>query len=272
MFKKLLSRDNTFPKIKVKTREEMFTLFAERAAKLDLVKSKDSFFAALKERESQGSTEVAPGIAMPHAKDDSIKTPFVMIATSKKGIKYHGFSKVNLVFCLAAPKDDPVYLNLMVKTARLLKKQDFVDLITKSDVPEDILNAIVSYEERLEVPADKGREDMFLVLLTLNNDEDAGIAEPLFLELGIRNTCIFDGKNLLDKIQTEIPLFAAVGMGKRSNTAKTFIGISEDAEIAPKLNSLLKQEGIDIWQPGKGVLSSIKLESVFGGINPEINF
>jgi mannitol/fructose-specific phosphotransferase system IIA component (Ntr-type) len=273
MFRKLLKRELTFPKVKVKNRDELFEEFAERAEKLDLVTSSDEFLKALREREEQGSTEIAPGIAMPHAKSDLVKKPFIMVATSKKGIKYHGFSKVNLVFCLAAPKDDPVYLTLMAKSARLLKKKEFVDEISRSDVPEDVLNAIFSYEERSEATPEKGRENMHLIFLVLNDEEEMDMVLSLFLETGIKNPTILDSSYLIEKIQTEIPLFSVFAMGKRKNFAsKTVFGVSDDPLSGSRLNSLLKQEGIDLWEPGKGMLFSLPLASVFGGVDPEVEF
>lgn len=273
MFRQLLKRENTFPNLKVKNRELMFEQFAERAEKLGFVSSKDEFLDSLKERESQGSTEVAPGIAMPHAKSDCVKKAFVMVATSKKGIKYQGFSKVQLVFCLAAPKDDPVYLTILTKTARLLKKKEFVEQITRSDVPEDILNVIFSYEERSGVSGEKGKEGMHFVCLSLNSEEEAESVYPLFLEAGIANATIVESEYLLERLQSTIPLFSAFSLGKgKSYLSKTIFGFSEDKNVASILYGLLKEEGIDIWAPGKGVLFSIQIAALFGGVDPEINF
>ncbi len=272
MFKNLLTKQHTFPKIKAKNRQEMFTILCERAEKLGYVTSKEDLYQALEARENQGSTEVAPAIAMPHAKNDCVKECFIMIATSKKGVKYHGFSKVKLIFLLASPKDDPMYLHMMAKSARLLKKEDFVNKIIASDVPEDILSAIFSYEERINVSAENGKENMHMVMLTLNDEEDADIALPLFLELGIKNATILESSYLFEKIQGDLPFFAMFNIGsKKSYASKTIMGISEDEKIAGKLYNLLKEEKIDIWEPGKGAIYSFKLASVFGGLDPEID-
>ena len=48
----------------------------------------DGFIEAILDRESQSTTGIGEGIAIPHAKTDAVKTPSILFAKSTKGVDY----------------------------------------------------------------------------------------------------------------------------------------------------------------------------------------
>ena len=61
----------------------------EMTKKLDVagrLNSLDGFREAILKRESQSTTGIGEGIAIPHAKTDAVKTPSILFAKSEKGV------------------------------------------------------------------------------------------------------------------------------------------------------------------------------------------
>ena len=98
---------------------------------------------ALKEREDIMSTGIGFGIAIPHAKIDSIKEMSFAIGISKKGIEFDSLDgePVYLVILVAAgKKQHKEYLRLLSQIMAILKKDQIKDKIISSESPEDIIN------------------------------------------------------------------------------------------------------------------------------------
>ncbi|MGN0521750.1 MAG: PTS sugar transporter subunit IIA, partial [Eubacterium sp.] len=62
---------------------------------------------AILERERQGTTAIGDGIAVPHAKSDSVKTPGLCAVTVDGGVDYNApdGKKSDILFMIAAPLD-----------------------------------------------------------------------------------------------------------------------------------------------------------------------
>lgn len=87
----------------------------------------DDVFNLVLEREASSCTILAPGIAIPHARLDSIDNLLISIATSEKGIDFnhpeHGSAK--LVVLLLVPKSTPAaYLQAMSSIAKIFYNTD----------------------------------------------------------------------------------------------------------------------------------------------------
>lgn len=79
------------------------------------------------EREELLESVVAPGIAMPHARLEALKSPVVAVATSSKGIDFGGSSitPIKLVILILAPKSDPaLYLQVTSSLAKICREDD----------------------------------------------------------------------------------------------------------------------------------------------------
>lgn len=125
--------------------DEMVTLACQKNHKLD----HDAVLQAVCERESQQSTYLGKGLAMPHARIDSLNNFIIICARSKAGISYNGLSdKVHFFVMILSCKtkinillqtmgafatlfsDDAVVQNLMSVSSA----HDFIDIIEKTGV------------------------------------------------------------------------------------------------------------------------------------------
>ena len=113
----------------------------------DVCSDAASLVKALKEREEIMSTGIGFGIAIPHAKIDSIKKMTFAIGISKEGIEFDSLDgePVYLVILVAAgKKQHKEYLRLLSQIMAILKKDEIKDKIISSDSPAEIIKILGS--------------------------------------------------------------------------------------------------------------------------------
>lgn len=109
----------------------------------------DNFRNAVLEREKLGSTGIGSGIAIPHARTNSVNEVSIAFARSKKGIDFNSIDgdPVNLFFVLAAPVESgSAYLRLLARISRLLRYQDLIEDLKKAKSKEEVIALIASKE------------------------------------------------------------------------------------------------------------------------------
>lgn len=107
------------------------------------------FVHAVLEREKLGSTAIGAGIAIPHARANTVKEVSIAFARSGKGIDFNSVDgdPVHLVFLLAAPVESgSLYLKLLARISRLLRYQDLIDDLRKAETKEEVIQIIASKE------------------------------------------------------------------------------------------------------------------------------
>ena len=274
MIQKFLAKDCIFIHSAISSRNELFNAASTKAEKKGWIENSDVFNQGLVDREELGTTEMKPGIAIPHVKLESVRQIFIMLFIMKTPIKFSpGLGKgVDFFIVIGAPKDDPVYISVLASIARLLEKEDFVKSIRKAHVIEDILHAINKYsidEKSLETGKTR-----YLITLILHVKFPAKTIHAFFLELGVQQAVLYNTENLTASKQFSLPFLGISAIDLKGNLKNSMIfqGISDDIDVVPKLNQHLKNEGIDLAKPGIGALFSIELHHCFGGINAEIDF
>jgi PTS system fructose-specific IIA component len=274
MILKIIDKDLIFVNPPVNTKEELFDFFAQKAFKKGLIESMEDFEYGLNDREAQGTTELKPGIAIPHAKLDVVKEPFIIICTFNKPLKFTPrYGKgVEIVILIGSPKLDNTYINILASLARLLDKEEFIKELKNADVPEDIIHAIRNFSIT-DSSMDKGKSK-YLVSLSLNIKFSLKTILAIILESGIQQPVLFSGENLSMKESFGIPIFRIASLDINSSLTETKIiqGITDDRESVINLYKALKNEDINLDLPGVGTLYSLELDYCFGGINPDIDF
>lgn len=126
---------------------------ADRAAYLD----------AILEREKLGTTAIGEGIAVPHAKSDSVKAPSLAAITVKGGVDYDApdGKPSDLLFMIAAPVDGDLHLEILSRLMVMLMEKDFADSLRNAKSAEEFRELIDKKEaekypeEASTVPAKK---------------------------------------------------------------------------------------------------------------------
>lgn len=107
------------------------------------------FVRAVLEREKLGSTAIGAGIAIPHARAQTVNEVSIAFARSGGGIDFNSVDgdPVHLIFLLAAPiESGSLYLKLLARISRLLRYQDLIDDLKKATTKEEVIRIIASKE------------------------------------------------------------------------------------------------------------------------------
>lgn len=113
------------------------------------VSDQNHFVSAVLEREKLGSTAIGAGIAIPHARANTVNEVSIAFARSAHGIDFNSVDgdPVNLIFLLAAPVESgSLYLKLLARISRLLRYQDLIDDLKKASSKEEVIKIIAAKE------------------------------------------------------------------------------------------------------------------------------
>lgn len=105
---------------------------------------KGQYKAAVLRREQEFSTGIGMGIAIPHAKDGSVKEAALTLGISKQGIDYEALdgTAAHLFFLIAVPADsNDVHLKVLSYISRKLMHQEVRDSLLSAQTYEDVLAA-----------------------------------------------------------------------------------------------------------------------------------
>ncbi len=129
-----------------KTKEEAISLLAEKAQNENKVNDANEFQKAVLHRESEYSTAVGFGVAIPHGKTDIVIEPFLMFATVQS-LDWQALdgNPVDLVFLIGVPEKDAssLHLKILASLSRKLMKEEFRDAIRSVKTPSDIMELLM---------------------------------------------------------------------------------------------------------------------------------
>ena len=113
------------------------------------VSDQTHFVKAVLEREKLGSTAIGAGIAIPHARANTVNEVSIAFARCGGGIDFNSVDgdPVNLIFLLAAPiESGSLYLKLLARISRLLRYQDLIEDLRKATSKEEVIKIIAAKE------------------------------------------------------------------------------------------------------------------------------
>jgi PTS system nitrogen regulatory IIA component len=105
---------------------------------------KNKYKEAVLHREKEFSTGIGMGIAIPHAKDSSVKEAALTLGISKNGIDYEALdgTAAHLFFLIAVPADsNDVHLKVLSYISRKLMHQEVRTSLMSAKTYEDVLAA-----------------------------------------------------------------------------------------------------------------------------------
>ena len=105
---------------------------------------------AILKRESEGSTAVGDGIAIPHAKSDAVKKPGLVAVTAPDGVDYEALdgNLSNILFMIAAPNDGDLHLEVLSRLMTLLMDADFRANLLAAKDEEEFIKVVDEAEEK----------------------------------------------------------------------------------------------------------------------------
>ncbi|MGM0875341.1 MAG: PTS fructose transporter subunit IIABC [Bacillota bacterium] len=144
----------------------------ELIAKLDAagrLESPEGFKEAILKRESQSTTGIGEGIAIPHAKTSAVKTPAIAFGRSVSGINYESLDgqPAHLFFMIAASEEaNNAHLETLSRLSMLLMDTEFRKTLLEAGSIDDVINAIDAKEgeEEEEEVIEENNDDLVLAV------------------------------------------------------------------------------------------------------------
>ena len=105
----------------------------------------DIIFKGLYEREKLGTTALGDGVALPHARIDSIEEIYILIMRLKKSIDFEAIDekKVDIIFTLLVPNiQSEEHVNILSKIASLLDNKENRKKLRNLSKPVDIISLV----------------------------------------------------------------------------------------------------------------------------------
>ena len=151
----LLTEETIILDLSATTKQEVLEELAgqlERAGKLS---DRRAFTAAILERESQSTTGIGDGIAIPHAKSAAVKSPAIAFGRAPEGLDFESLDgqPANLFFMIAATEganDD--HLEALSRLATFLMDEKFRTNILAAQSKQEVLQVVTDKEASLEEP------------------------------------------------------------------------------------------------------------------------
>jgi len=140
-----LDENLIFLNLEAKDKDDAFEKIVALMVQNQALQHPHDFLAALRHRESLGSTAIGEGIAMPHARLKDLKRIIIVCACLKKGIDFDAEDQkpVNLIFLLSTPLAMATeYLQVLAKLSRFLKEKDIPNKLLKAGSPAELIEII----------------------------------------------------------------------------------------------------------------------------------
>ena len=146
---------NTAVASKEEAIDKMIALHEKAGNLSDTAAYKEAILA----REAQGTTAIGEGIAVPHAKSDSVKTPGLSAITVPGGVDYGApdGKPSDICFMIAAPLDGDLHLEILSRLMVMLMEPEFCKDLRNAKTADEFLS-IIDKKESEKYPEEKVEE------------------------------------------------------------------------------------------------------------------
>ena len=137
----------------VSTKDEAIDKMVALHAGVGNLNDAETYKGAILARESQSSTAIGEGIAVPHAKSDSVKVPGLAAITVPGGVDYGApdGKPSDILFMIAAPLDGDLHLEILSRLMVMLMDPAFCAKLRAAKTPAEFL-AIIDKAEAEKYP------------------------------------------------------------------------------------------------------------------------
>ena len=156
----LLKKESIVLNASPKSKSEAIDMLVELQVKSGNIADAEGYKKAILAREEKGSTAVGDGIAIPHAKSETVKAPSLAATTVKEGVDYEALDgePSNLLFMIAAPNDGDVHLEVLSRLMTILMDEDFREKLLNAKDSEEFLKVVDDMEKK-KYPDEVKKED-----------------------------------------------------------------------------------------------------------------
>ncbi|MFJ8454112.1 PTS fructose transporter subunit IIABC [Bacillus paramycoides] len=168
----LLKRDTVIMNLTASNKEAVIDELVEKLSGANRLNSKAEFKEAILKRESQSTTGIGEGIAIPHAKTKAVKQPAICFGRSVSGINYESLDgqPAHLFFMIAASEGaNNTHLETLSRLSTLLMDEGFRKQLLEAKDEDELLRLFDEKENEkeeaeIEVAKPEGNEPYVLAV------------------------------------------------------------------------------------------------------------
>lgn len=137
--------------LKSQNKNDAISEMVQKLADEKIINDPKVFEEAIQKREQQTSTGLGDGIAIPHAKSQTVNKPTVLFAKSLKGIDYQSLDNqpTFLFFMIAVPdNDNNTHLQALANLSKLLMQQTFTNQLKEQNNSTEVIKLFKEFEEK----------------------------------------------------------------------------------------------------------------------------
>lgn len=144
------------------SKEEVICKMVDLMAASGNIRDKETYKAGVFKRESEGTTGIGEGIAIPHAKTDAVQKPGLAAMVIQEGTDYDSLDgePVQLLFLIAAADtEDNVHLEVLSRLSMLLMDETFKEHLIHAKSVKEFLKYIDEAENVKEEQEQKKEQE-----------------------------------------------------------------------------------------------------------------
>lgn len=117
----------------------------------DAILDLEAFRRDMMAREAQGGTAVEAGVAVPHAKSGAVRYPSLAVVTLREGVDCGALDGIqsDVFFMIAVPADAELHMAVLARLTTLLLEPEFLEQLRQAVTPEEFLEIVDEFEQRL---------------------------------------------------------------------------------------------------------------------------
>lgn len=153
----LLTKDTIILNLDARSKESVIDELIEQLDAAGKLNDKEEYKKAILARESQSTTGIGEGIAIPHAKTNAVSQPAIAFGYSQDGIDYESLDGQNahLFFMIAAYEGaNNDHLATLSRLSSFLMDTEFRKKLETAATKEEILQAIDAKEKEIQTEED----------------------------------------------------------------------------------------------------------------------
>ncbi|MGL6167010.1 MAG: PTS sugar transporter subunit IIA, partial [Fusobacteriaceae bacterium] len=141
----MLTKETIELNLEAKTKSEVIDKMVDILFNAGKINNKEVFKEGILKRESQSSTGLEEGIAIPHAKNSAVLVPSIAFGMVKAGVDYESMDgePSTLFFMIAAPENaTDSHIDTLAKLTNLLLEDDFREKLVMAKTAEEVMTLI----------------------------------------------------------------------------------------------------------------------------------
>ncbi|NLD95031.1 MAG: PTS sugar transporter subunit IIA [Fibrobacter sp.] len=147
----ILQKNSILIELASTDKQEVLTQMARYMVSLHGISNGDSIAQKILERESDMSTGIGYGIAIPHGRISGIDKLYMIAGRSDKGIDFNAIDEepVHLIFMMISPANTSTdHTNILSSLSRIMSYEDVRTKLLAADSADSFLDIIIKSENK----------------------------------------------------------------------------------------------------------------------------